>query len=40
MSMDTMVMGNIASNTKRKYIQIIIDHLTRFVWVFPVVNTK
>lgn len=33
-SIDTIVMGNIAANTKAKYVQLIVDHHSRFVWVF------
>ena len=31
-SMDTIIMGNAASNTHAKNIQVIIDHHTRFAW--------
>ena len=31
-SMDTVVMGSSARETKAKYIQIVLDHNTRFVW--------
>ncbi|UYV75877.1 K02A2.6-like, partial [Cordylochernes scorpioides] len=37
-SMDTIVAGSAANETKHKYIQLIIDHLTRFVWAFPTVT--
>ncbi|UYV82059.1 K02A2.6-like [Cordylochernes scorpioides] len=37
-SMDTIVLGSAANETKHKYIQVIIDHLTRFVWAFPTVT--
>lgn len=33
-SIDTMVMGSIATNTKAKYVQLIVDHHSRFVWAF------
>ncbi|UYV70265.1 K02A2.6-like, partial [Cordylochernes scorpioides] len=39
-SMDTIVLGSAANETKHKYIQVIIDHLTRFVWAFPTVTTS
>lgn len=35
MSTDTIVMGSIAKKSKNKYIQVFIDHLTRYVWAFP-----
>jgi len=31
-AMDTIVMGSSARNTKAKYIQVLIDHHSRFVW--------
>ncbi|UYV84707.1 K02A2.6-like, partial [Cordylochernes scorpioides] len=37
-SMDTIVLGSAANETKHKYIQVIIDHLTRFVCAFPTVT--
>ncbi|UYV78277.1 hypothetical protein LAZ67_16000751, partial [Cordylochernes scorpioides] len=37
-SMDTIELGSAANETKHKYIQVIIDHLTRFVWAFPTVT--
>ncbi|UYV75361.1 hypothetical protein LAZ67_12003633 [Cordylochernes scorpioides] len=37
-SMDTIVIGSAANETKHKYIQVIIDHLTKFVWAFPTVT--
>lgn len=33
--LDTIVMGKIANNTKAKYLQVLIDHHSRFVWVVP-----
>ena len=33
--MDTIVMGTAASNTKAKYIQVIVDHHSRYLWAFP-----
>lgn len=30
--MDTMNLGNAAAHTKRKYVQVVIDHHSRFVW--------
>ena len=32
MGLDTIVMGIIANNTKAKYLQVLIDHHSRFVW--------
>jgi hypothetical protein len=32
--MDTIVMGSAAHNTKAKYIQLVIDHHSRYVWAF------
>lgn len=37
-STDTVVLGNLAKNSKHKYIQVFIDHLSRFVWAFPTVK--
>ncbi|UYV70259.1 hypothetical protein LAZ67_7002299, partial [Cordylochernes scorpioides] len=37
-SADTIVMGTAAENTKHKYIQVFIDHLTRYVWAFPTIK--
>ena len=31
-------MGSAAKNTKHKYIQVLIDHHTRYVWAFPSVR--
>jgi transposase InsO family protein len=31
-AMDTIVMGSAAKNTKAKYIQVLIDHHSRYVW--------
>ena len=33
-AIDTIVMGNSAEKSRAKYIQVIIDHLTRYVWAF------
>ena len=33
-AIDTIVMGNSAEQSKAKYIQVVIDHLTRYVWAF------
>lgn len=33
--LDTIVMGPAANKTRHKYIQVFIDHLSRFVWAFP-----
>ena len=38
LSTDTVVLGNLAKNTRHKYIQVFIDHLSRFIWAFPTVN--
>ena len=35
MGLDTIVMGKIANNTKAKYLQVLIDHHSRFVWAIP-----
>ncbi|UYV78418.1 hypothetical protein LAZ67_16001289, partial [Cordylochernes scorpioides] len=37
-SADTIVMGTSAEKTKHKYIQVFIDHLTRYVWAFPTIK--
>ncbi|UYV65983.1 hypothetical protein LAZ67_3006060, partial [Cordylochernes scorpioides] len=37
-SADTIVMGTAAEKTKHKYIQVFIDHLTRYVWAFPTIK--
>ncbi|UYV71202.1 hypothetical protein LAZ67_8002154 [Cordylochernes scorpioides] len=34
----TIVMGTSAEKTKHKYIQVFIDHLTRYVWAFPTIK--
>jgi transposase InsO family protein len=34
-SIDTVVMGSSADKTKAKFLQVIIDHSTRFVWAKP-----
>jgi len=34
MSTDTIVMGKSAGNNRNKYIQVIIDHHTRFLWTY------
>src|SRR5262249_27746389 len=33
-AMDTVVMGSAANNSKAKYIQVFIDHHSRYVWAF------
>ncbi|KAI1299778.1 Pro-Pol polyprotein [Halotydeus destructor] len=33
--MDTIVMGSVASSSKAKYVQVVIDHATRYLWTFP-----
>lgn len=35
MSTETIIMGRIASNTKHKYIHIVVEHLTQFLWTYP-----
>ncbi|UYV83405.1 hypothetical protein LAZ67_23000904, partial [Cordylochernes scorpioides] len=35
---DTIVMGTAAKKTNHKYIQVFIDHLTRYVWAFPTIK--
>ncbi|UYV62975.1 hypothetical protein LAZ67_2002703 [Cordylochernes scorpioides] len=37
-SADTIVIGTSAEKTKHKYIQVFIDHLTRYVWAFPTIK--
>ncbi|UYV68123.1 hypothetical protein LAZ67_5003116, partial [Cordylochernes scorpioides] len=37
-SADTIVMGTAAEKTKHKYIQVFIDHLTRYVRAFPTIK--
>ncbi|RWS04578.1 Retrotransposable element Tf2 protein type 1-like protein [Dinothrombium tinctorium] len=32
---DTIVMGPAANKTRHKYIQVIIDHFSRYAWAFP-----
>jgi transposase InsO family protein len=32
--LDTIVMGPAANNTRHKYIQVFIDHLSRYVWAY------
>jgi transposase InsO family protein len=34
-SIDTIVMGPSAKNTSHKYIQVFIDHHSRYLWAFP-----
>jgi len=36
--LDTIVMGPAAKDTKHKYIQVFIDHFSRFIWAFPTAN--
>ena len=38
-SMDTIVMGSEARNTKAKYIQEIVDHHSRYLWAFATPTT-
>lgn len=33
--LDSIVMGPAAGSTKHKYIQVFIDHFSRYVWAFP-----
>uniref|UniRef100_A0A158P4S6 RNA-directed DNA polymerase n=1 Tax=Tetranychus urticae TaxID=32264 RepID=A0A158P4S6_TETUR len=33
--LDTIVMGPAAGSTRHKYIQVFIDHFSRYVWAFP-----
>jgi len=33
--LDTIVIGPAANNTRHKYIQVFIDHLSRYVWAYP-----
>lgn len=33
-SMDTIVIGKAASGTKAKYVQVIIDHFSRYLWAY------
>ena len=34
-SMDTIIMGKVANQTAHKYIQVIVDHHSRYTWAFP-----
>lgn len=40
LSMDTIVMGSTAKYTARKYIQVIIDHHSRFIWTLATKNNN
>ena len=33
--LDTIVVGPAANDTKHKYIQVIVDHMSRHIWAFP-----
>jgi len=35
LALDTVVLGTAATNTSAKYIQVFIDHHSRYVWAFP-----
>ena len=37
---DTIVMGPASNNTKQKYIQVLIDHHTRFIWAYATASNK
>ncbi|UYV64168.1 hypothetical protein LAZ67_2006908 [Cordylochernes scorpioides] len=37
---DTIVLGTAAANTKHKFIQVFVDHATRYLWAYPrITNT-
>ena len=38
--LDTIVMGTAANATRHKYIQVIVDHATRYVWAYPTVKNS
>ncbi|UYV77850.1 hypothetical protein LAZ67_15002575, partial [Cordylochernes scorpioides] len=35
---DTIVLGTAASNTKHKFIQVFVDHATRYLWAYPTIT--
>ena len=37
-SIDTIEMGSAAKKTKHQYIQVFIDHHSRYIWAYPVVH--
>ena len=37
---DTIVMGEAASKTRHKYIQVFVDHHSRYVWAYPTATNK
>ena len=38
--LDTIVIGPAANQTKHKYIQVVVDHHSRYVWAFPSENNN
>ncbi|UYV61089.1 K02A2.6-like [Cordylochernes scorpioides] len=35
---DTIVLGTAAANTKHKFIQVFVDHATRYLWAYPTIT--
>ncbi|UYV80583.1 K02A2.6-like, partial [Cordylochernes scorpioides] len=35
---DTIVLGTAAANTKHKFIQLFVDHATRYLWAYPTIT--
>ncbi|UYV71040.1 hypothetical protein LAZ67_8001511, partial [Cordylochernes scorpioides] len=35
---DTIVLGTAATNTKHKFIQVFVDHATRYLWAYPTIT--
>ncbi|UYV80156.1 hypothetical protein LAZ67_18001842, partial [Cordylochernes scorpioides] len=35
---DTIVLGTAAANTKHKFIQVFVDHATRYLWAYPTIK--
>ena len=40
LAIDTIVMGIAAKKTRHKYIQVVVDHHSRYVWAFPTPNNS
>lgn len=40
LGMDTIVLGTAASNTKHKYILTIVDHFSRYLWAYPLIQNS
>ncbi|UYV74269.1 K02A2.6-like, partial [Cordylochernes scorpioides] len=38
--LDTIVLGNEAKNTRHKYLQVIIDHHSRYIWASPTASNN